>query len=106
MNIVLIGYRGTGKSSVAGILADRLGWKHISTDAEIIVRAQQSIPDIVKAFGWDYFRNLESDVCRDVAGGDHLVIDTGGGAILRSHNVDALKDTHHTPDLYPFCPLW
>jgi shikimate kinase len=91
MNIVLIGYRGTGKSSVAGILADRLGWKHISTDAEIIVRAKQSIPDIVKAFGWDYFRNLESDVCRDVAGGDHLVIDTGGGAILRSHNVDALK---------------
>ena len=39
MNIVLIGYRGTGKSSVAGILADRLGWKHISTDAEIIVLA-------------------------------------------------------------------
>ena len=60
MNIVLIGYRGTGKSSVAGILADRLGWKHISTDAEIIVRAKQSIPDIVKAFGWDYFRNLEN----------------------------------------------
>ena len=58
MNIVLIGYRGTGKSSVAGILADRLGWKHISTDAEIIVRAKQSIPDIVKAFGWDYLPEI------------------------------------------------
>jgi shikimate kinase len=91
MNIVLIGYRGTGKSTVAAILADRLKWKRVSTDAEIISRAKQSIPDVVKAFGWDYFRNLESDVCRDVAGGDHLVIDTGGGAILRPHNVDALK---------------
>lgn len=91
MNIVLIGYRGTGKSSVATMLASRLRWERISTDAEIVARAKQSIPEIVKDHGWEYFRDLESDVCRDVGGKDHLIIDTGGGAILRPQNVQALK---------------
>lgn len=91
MNIVLIGYRGTGKSSVATILAGRLRWDCVSTDAEIVARAKQSIPEIVKAHGWEYFRDLESDVCRDLGGKDSLIIDTGGGAILRPQNVQALK---------------
>jgi shikimate kinase len=91
MNIVLIGYRGTGKSSVATMLAGRLRWERVSTDAEIVTRAKQPIPEIVKAFGWEYFRDLESAVCRDVGGKDHLIIDTGGGAILRPENVQVLK---------------
>ncbi len=91
MNIVLIGYRGTGKSSVATMLASRLRWERVSTDAEIVTRAKQSIPEIVKALGWEYFRDLESDVCLDVGGKDSLIIDTGGGAILRPQNVQALK---------------
>ena len=91
MNIVLIGYRGTGKSSVATVLASRLRWERVSTDAEIMSRAKRSIPEIVQAFGWEYFRDLESDVCRDVGGKDSLIIDTGGGAILRPQNVQALK---------------
>ena len=45
MNIVLIGYRGTGKSTVGTILADRLARKLVSTDGEVIRRAQRSIPD-------------------------------------------------------------
>ena len=91
MNIVLIGYRGTGKSSVATVLASRLRWKRVSTDAEIVTRAKQAIPEVVKAFGWEYFRDLESAVCRDIGGKDHLIIDTGGGAILRPENVQVLK---------------
>jgi shikimate kinase len=91
MNIVLIGYRGTGKSSVATMLAGRLQWERVSTDAEIIARAKQSIPDIVKTFGWDCFRDLESEICRDVGSKDRLIIDTGGGAILRPQNVEVLK---------------
>jgi shikimate kinase len=91
MNIVLIGYRGTGKSSVATMLAGRLQWERVSTDAEIISRAKQSIPDIVQTSGWDYFRDLESEICRDVGSKDRLIIDTGGGAILRPQNVEALK---------------
>jgi shikimate kinase len=91
MNIVLIGYRGTGKSTVGKVLAARLSRDLISTDAEIVRRARQSIPDIVAQRGWDYFRDLESEVCRDLAGRDQLVVDTGGGAILRPQNVDVLK---------------
>ena len=91
MNIVLIGYRGTGKSSVGKLLAERSGRELVSTDAEIVRRAGHSIPDIVKQHGWDRFRDLESDVCRDLAGKDRLIIDTGGGAILRKANVDCLK---------------
>jgi len=91
MNLVLIGYRGTGKSTVGKILAERLGRELVSTDAEIIRRARLSVPDIVQRFGWDHFRDLESEVCGDLAGKDGLIIDSGGGAILRQQNVDYLK---------------
>jgi shikimate kinase len=93
MNVVLIGYRGTGKSTVGKIVAARLGRTIVSTDAEIVKRTGQSIPELVGQQGWDYFRDLESQVCRELAGRDGLVIDTGGGAILRSQNVEALKKT-------------
>ena len=93
MNIVLIGYRGTGKSTVGKVLAGRLGRTLVSTDAEIVRRAGQTIPEIVATHGWDYFRDLESTVCQELAMKDELIIDTGGGAILRSQNVDSLKKT-------------
>ena len=91
MNIVLIGYRGTGKSSVGRLLAERSGRTLKSTDAEVVRRAGHSVPEIVKQHGWDHFRDLETEVCRDLAGKDNLIIDTGGGAVLRKENVDRLK---------------
>ncbi len=91
MNIVLIGYRGAGKSAVGRRLAARLERKLVSTDAEIVKRAHRTIPEIVAKEGWEYFRDVESDICRELAGHDQLVIDTGGGAILRTQNVEALK---------------
>ena len=91
MNIVLIGYRGAGKSAVGRRLAARLGRTLVSTDAEIVKRAHRSISEIVAQDGWEYFRDLESDICRELANRDQLVIDTGGGAILRTQNVEVLK---------------
>lgn len=91
MNLVLIGYRGTGKSTVAELLATRLGWKAISTDAQLVEKAQRSIPDIIASNGWDHFRNLETEVCLALKDQDRLIIDTGGGLILRPENVEALK---------------
>jgi shikimate kinase len=91
MNLVLIGYRGTGKSTVGKVLACRLGRLIVSTDREIVRRAGSSIQDIVAAHGWEHFRDLESAVCEDLAGRDNLVIDTGGGAILRQRNVEVFK---------------
>ena len=87
----LIGYRGTGKSTVGKRLAHELHRHLVSTDAEVIKRAKLSIPEIVEQHGWEYFRDLESAVCRDVATQEGLIIDTGGGAILRTENVEALR---------------
>jgi shikimate kinase len=63
----------------------------VSTDEEIVKRARRTIPEIVAQQGWDYFRDLESDICRELGSRDQLIIDTGGGAILRAQNVEALK---------------
>jgi len=93
MNVVLIGYRGTGKSTVGNLVAGRLGRILVSTDAEIVKLAGQSIPKIVETNGWEYFRDLEAKVCQELAGRTGLVVDTGGGAILRSRNVEILKET-------------
>jgi shikimate kinase len=93
MNVVLIGYRGTGKSTVGKIVAARLERILVSTDAEIVKLVGQSIPEIVKHKGWEYFRDLEAQVCQEFAGQTGLVIDTGGGAILRSRNVEVFKET-------------
>ncbi|MEK7797386.1 MAG: shikimate kinase, partial [Nitrospirota bacterium] len=91
MNIVVIGYRGTGKSSVARVLEERLKWPLISTDAEIVKKAGLAVPDIILKRGWDYFRDVESKICQRVGAKDRTIIDTGGGAVLRKENVDALR---------------
>jgi shikimate kinase len=91
MNIVLIGYRGTGKSSVARILGQRLRRKVISTDEEIVKEAGQSIPQIIEQFGWDHFRRLETQMCQNLTDQKNLIIDTGGGLILKEENVTMLK---------------
>jgi len=91
MNLVLIGYRGTGKSTVARLLGALLGREVVSLDAEIVHRAGCSIPDIVAAHGWPHFRDLETEVTREVCGRDNIIIDAGGGVILRPENVATLR---------------
>ncbi len=91
MNLVLIGYRGTGTSTVAKLLAAQLGIEVVSLDAEIVREAGRSIPEIVATHGWPYFRDLEAAVTQRVAQRDHLIIDAGGGVILRPENVANLR---------------
>jgi shikimate kinase len=91
MNIVLIGYRGTGKSVVGEILANRLRMPLMGMDAKIAETAGKSIPQIVEKLGWNGFRDLESAVVQNLTGQDSLVIDTGGGVIERPENVEILK---------------
>lgn len=91
MNVVLIGYRGTGKSSVAARLAEALGLRAVSLDAQIVRRAGRPVPEIVAAVGWPGFRDLEEDVVREVAAGDGQVIDCGGGVVEREANFGPLR---------------
>ncbi len=91
MSIVLIGYRGTGKSSVADNLVERFSAKKISTDELIVQKTGMNIPEIVEKHGWDYFRNVESEVIAEISKQDDLIVDCGGGVILREENVKNLK---------------
>jgi shikimate kinase len=91
MNIVLIGYRGTGKSAVGEILAASLRMKYVGMDAEIVKRAGMSIPRIVEKYGWQKFRDLESEEAQELSRSDNIVIDTGGGVIETPGNIEALK---------------
>lgn len=91
MNIVLIGYRGTGKSAVGEKLADRLKMDCISMDRQIVGRAGMPIRKIVEKFGWPRFRDMETEVAEELSEKNNLVIDTGGGVIERRENITALR---------------
>lgn len=91
MNIVLIGYRGCGKTSVARELAKMLDWQMADTDALVVQRAGKSIRDIFQEIGEPGFRDLESQAVAKVAAYDKHIIGTGGGVILRQANIDLLK---------------
>ena len=91
MNLVLIGYRGTGKSTVARLLAEQLGMEVVSLDQEVVRHAGCSVPDIVAEHGWPHFRDLESAVTKRFSERDNLIIDAGGGVVLRGENVKHLR---------------
>ena len=91
MNIVLIGYRGTGKSVVSELLARKMNRETISMDAEIVKKAGMSIPEFVEQNGWPKFRDLETEVAQELADRDNIIVDCGGGVIERSENIPALR---------------
>ncbi len=91
MVITLIGYRGSGKTTVARHLASRLGMPWIDSDDLIEQRAGCSIQDIFARDGEAGFRRMESDVIRELTGRESLVLATGGGAVLSETNRQRLK---------------
>ena len=91
MNLFLIGYRGSGKTTVAAALANELGWPWLDADAELESRAGQSIKQIFAEGGELAFRDLESTIVADLALRDRHVIALGGGAILREQNRLAIQ---------------
>ncbi len=93
MNIVLIGYRGSGKTSLGQRLATNLRRDFVDTDVLLVQRAGTTIREIFAAEGEAGFRKRESQIIAEVAQRDHLVIAVGGGAILNPDNVAALKKT-------------
>lgn len=80
--ITLIGYRGTGKTTVARPLAERLGWRAVDADVELERRAGRSIREIFATDGEAEFRRLERETLRELLTQEQLVIAAGGGAII------------------------
>lgn len=82
MILTLIGYRGSGKSTVAAPLAARLGWECVDADREIERRAGTSIRTIFDDAGESEFRRIEREVMADLLAGNEVVVSAGGGAVL------------------------
>ena len=90
-NIVLVGFMGTGKSTVGKILARRLGRTWVDVDQRIEEAEKRKIADIFEKDGESAFRRMEKEMVSQVAGGANLVITTGGGVVLDAENMKALK---------------
>jgi shikimate kinase len=86
MILTLIGYRATGKTTLAELLARRLGWEWVDADVEIERRAGKSIAQIFAEDGEPAFRDLEAQVIADLCRRDRLVLAAGGGAPMREEN--------------------
>lgn len=92
-NIALIGFMGTGKSTISGYLKDKLSLKEVDVDAMIVKNENMAIKDIFAKHGEEYFRTCESQAILSLKDCKQSVISCGGGAVIREENVTNLKKT-------------
>lgn len=90
-NIFLIGFMGTGKSTIAAELSRRLGMERMEMDTAIAEEQEMSINDIFEKYGESYFRKLESRLLIELEKRKGMVVSCGGGVVLRSENVGYMK---------------
>lgn len=90
-NIFLIGFMGSGKSTIAAGMKRRYGMQVVEMDEELSERAGMSIPEIFERFGESYFRDLETEYLKDIQKKSDQVISCGGGIVLRPENVQIMK---------------
>ena len=96
MNIVLIGYRCSGKTEVGKILARELEKDFLDTDELIEDNAGCSIETIISRDGWGHFREIEKSLIEEVSRRNNLIIATGGGVVMDVDNVKNLKENAWT----------
>jgi shikimate kinase len=95
MSTVLIGYRGSGKTTIGQKLADRLWQKLVDTDKLVVERAGKNIKEIFEQEGEARFRDLEAEAVKEAMARKEAVISLGGGAVLREENRQAIKASGH-----------
>ncbi len=93
MNITLIGFMGTGKTSTGKKVAEQLGMTFIDMDHVIEERQNRKISDIFETEGEPYFRQLEFDLAKELSAGDNQVIATGGGIVLNQENINNFESS-------------
>lgn len=89
--IYLVGFMAAGKTTVARVLAARLGWRADDLDALIEARERRTVSDIFARSGEPYFRALERDILRLLLPLRHLVVATGGGTYVDPENQAAIN---------------
>ncbi len=90
-NIVLIGFMGTGKSTIAKHLSKKYGMEIVEMDREIEEREGMRIPEIFEQKGETYFRECETNLLKEIQNNSNKIISCGGGAALREENVKEMK---------------
>jgi shikimate kinase len=91
MNIILIGMRGSGKTTVGKLLSERMLMPFYDLDSIMAAKEGMPIAEVIQKNGWDYFRDKESEIADAISGPANAVISTGGGVILRQQNIEALQ---------------
>ncbi len=91
-NILLIGFMGTGKTTVSDELSKEMGVPEVDMDAWLVEKAHMSISDIFDKFGEEYFRDMETECVKELSGQGGKIISCGGGAVLRQQNVEYMKE--------------
>ena len=90
-NIVLIGFMGAGKSTIAGMMHEAFSMEVIEMDQVIADQQGMSIPEIFEKYGEEYFRDLETNLLIDMQARQNVIISCGGGVALRERNVKEMK---------------
>ncbi|OLS02353.1 shikimate kinase [Tissierella creatinophila] len=93
-SIVLIGFMGTGKSTVAKVLSKQLNLELIDTDKSIEKKTGLTISEIFEKYGEKGFRDIETDIIKDLKDKKEKIISCGGGVCLRDENIKNLKTNH------------
>jgi shikimate kinase len=90
-NVILLGFRASGKTTVGRALADRLGWWFVDTDAQAQAATGQTIHYLFTEVGEEYFRRLETGIILGAARQSQQVVSVGGGAVLSAENRACLR---------------
>ncbi|RPI38551.1 MAG: shikimate kinase [Nitrospiraceae bacterium] len=91
-NIVLTGFMGAGKTTIGKALAKMLHMKLVDGNEEIEISQKMTINEIFKMYGEPYFRDIETAMIKKLSHNKNCIISTGGGAVLRDENMEALKE--------------
>lgn len=91
-NIVLIGFMGTGKSTISAKLKELTDMQEIDMDEQISLNEGMSIPQIFEQYGEEYFRDLESAMLKELTEQKKLIVSCGGGVVLRERNRGLMKN--------------